>query len=160
MSEKPEWFQITEGNQKPLESVPKPKNRLVKFAVFAAPLVLIGAVAVGANEEFEDDEHAPAINTTLSTSTNSTGAVFSGNTSKTSSNSVATSVNSIKPASVGITNPAESNSNATSAGKVGVGVPMPTGKGGDDDREGRHDREGHAKNENHESGENSFGDDD
>ena len=160
MSEKPEWFQITEGDQKPLESVPKSKNRLVKFAVFTAPLVLIGAVALGANEEFEDDEHAPAIDTTLSTSTNSTDVVFSETNSKTSKTTLATSVNSIKPAAVGIANPDSPNSNATSAGKVGVGVPMPTGKGGDDDREGHHEREGHAKSENHESGEHSFGDDD
>ncbi len=49
MSEKPEWFKITEEDEKPIEKSSK-KGLLTVFSV-ALPLVIAGAVAVNANDE-------------------------------------------------------------------------------------------------------------
>jgi hypothetical protein len=152
MTEKPDWFKISEADQKPSELAPRPKNHLFRIAAVAVPLVLVGAIAVGANGEAEE-ENAPPIDTTLTTSSNTSttsGLTTATTSNKSSAGTVATSVQTKTSTVVGVANPASANSKN---GK-GFGVPMPTGKGGDDGREG------HIKSENHESGEHSFGDDD
>lgn len=140
MTETPEWFKITEGDQKPEEFAPKPKKHLFKVAAITAPLLIVGAVVFGATGEAEEDD-APAFNTTLSTSSNS----ITANTADT--NGVAPRlITNNSPSGVGVANPA-----AAPIGKPGVGVPMPSGEGereddddhgffgGDDDDDDDHD---------------------
>ena len=85
MSEKPEWFQITEGDEKP--EVKKSKKGFLKIAAVALPLVVVGAVAVGANGE-EDDapQFSPTITSNTSTS-NATAPTSATTISKSSVNS-------------------------------------------------------------------------
>ncbi len=140
MTEIPEWFKITEGDQKPAEFAPKPKKHLFKVAAITTPLLIVGAVVFGATGEAEEDD-APAFNTTLSTSSNS----ITANTADT--NGVAPRlITNNSPTGVGVANPA-----AAPIGKPGVGVPMPSGEGereddddhgffgGDDDDDDDHD---------------------
>jgi len=161
MSEKPEWFQITEDEQSTLEPKAEKRN-LFKILAVSLPLVIAGAVLVGATGEADDDENAPAINTTIpsSTSSNTSNASTESSNTDAGSNSAIVVSTITTSKSAGVSNPAAPNSNAPSVGKVGVGVPMPTGKGDDDGREGHREREGHKKSENHESGEHAFGGDD
>ena len=134
MSEKPEWFQITEGDEKP--EVKKSKRGFLKIAVVALPLVVVGAVAVGANGE-EDD--APQLSPTI-TSNASTG----NETAQASATTISkASVNSPKVST--ISNP-------------GIGIQPPKG-GGDDDHEGfeggehqRFDGDNHEVREHHREG--------
>lgn len=154
MTEIPEWFKITEGDQKPAEFAPKPKKHLFKVAAITAPLLIVGAVVFGATGEAEEDD-APAINTTLTTSSNSTTA----NTADT--NGIAPGVTSNNsPSGVGVANPTLPNSNTGG----GVGVPAPSGKseheegehgffGGDDDDDEHEGREHEGRERHHEGGE-------
>ena len=128
MSETPEWFKMTEGDQKPAEIAPKPKKHLFKVAAITAPLLIVGVVVFGATGEAEEEENAPAINTTLSTSSNS----ITANTADAKIVAQGATSNNT-PSGVGVANPA-----AAPIGKPGVGVPMPSGKGEreDDDNHG------------------------
>ena len=132
MTEIPEWFKMTEGDQKPAEIAPKPKKHLFKVAAITAPLLIVGAVVFGATGEAEEEENAPAFDTTLTTTSSSTTAIPASTTTQQSS-------------STGVANPA-----AAPIGKPGVGVPMPnaTGEPEDDDdehegRESHYDEDGH-----------------
>lgn len=142
MSETPEWFKMTEGDQKPAEIAPKPKKHLFKVAAITAPLLIVGAVVFGATGEAEEEENAPAFDTTLTTTSSSTTAIPASTTTQQSS-------------SAGVANPA-----SAPIAKPGVGVPMPNAKGeredgddhgffgGDDDdehegRERHHEEGGH-----------------
>lgn len=145
--EKPEWFKMTEGDQKPLEIAPKSKNHLFKVAAFTAPLLIVGAIAVGAIGEAEEEENAPAFDTTLTTTSSSTTAIPAVNNASQQSSTSNTS-----PKFVTVANSAAPTLNSGS--KVGVGVPMPTGKGGDDEQEG------HEKRDGHDDDDDDFGDDD
>ena len=130
MSEKPEWFEISEDGNEPnrpknrenREHGEKGKKNLYKFALLAAPLVLIGAVAGAASGE--DDDAKPAIDTTI-TSTNSGSA---------NNESVAPASTSTNNSAVGVANPASGSS--VKSAKKGVGVPKPSGKGEHEGREG------------------------
>ena len=143
MTEIPEWFKMTEGDQKPAEFAPKPKRNLFKVAAITAPLLIVGAVVFGATGEAEEEENAPAFDTTLTTTSSSTTAIPASTTTQQSS-------------STGVANPA-----AAPIGKPGVGVPMPSGKGeredddnhgffgGDDDDDEHEGRERHHEEGGH-----------
>ena len=145
MSEKPEWFQITEGDEKP--EVKKNKRGFLKIAAVALPLVVVGAVAVGANGE-EDD--APQFSPTITSNASTSNA-----TSQTSATTISkASVNSPKVST--ISNP--SNTSLAAPAKPGIGVQPPKG-GGDDDHEGfeggehqRFDGDNHEGREHHREG--------
>jgi hypothetical protein len=137
MSEKPEWFQITEGDEKP--EAKKSKRGFLKIAAVALPLVVVGAVAVGANGEEDDaSQFSPKITSNASTSnaTAQTGTTSIAKSSNTASNSPKVST---------ISNPS-------------TGVQPPKG-GGDDDHEGfeggenkRFDGDNHEGREHHREG--------
>jgi hypothetical protein len=138
MSEKPEWFKLTGEDQEPINNVGKTgKRNIFKIAAVAAPLILVGAVVVGAAGEADDDER-PAIDTTMPSAT----TVNSGSAQNETVAPASDKVNS-KPTPV-------------ASKKVGVGVPAPSAKGGDDDHEGffgddDHQRGEHENREGHES---------
>jgi hypothetical protein len=142
MSEKPEWFQITEGDEKP--EVKRSKRGFLKIAAVALPLVVVGAVAVGANGE-EDDapQFSPAITSNASTS-NATSQTSATTFSKASTTSPKIST---------ISNPSN-----TSPKNPSIGVQPPKG-GEDDDHEGfeggehqRFDGDNHEGREHHREG--------
>ncbi|MBU6263615.1 MAG: hypothetical protein KGM39_02435 [Actinomycetales bacterium] len=145
MSEKPEWFQITEGDEKP--EAKKSKRGFLKIAAVALPLVVVGAVAVGANGE---EDHVPKFSPTITSNTstsNLTSQASATTTSKVSINSTTVST---------ISNP--STTSPANPGKPGIGVQPPKG-GGDDDHEGfdggerkRFDGDNHEGRENHREG--------
>jgi hypothetical protein len=148
MSEKPEWFQITEGDEKP--EAKKSKRSFLKIAAVALPLVVVGAVAVGANGE-EDD--APQFSPTITSNASTNNA-----TSQTSATTISeASVNSPKIST--ISNPSKTSlANPASPAKPGIGVQPPKG-GGDDDHEGfeggehqRFDGDNHEGREHHREG--------
>jgi hypothetical protein len=136
MSEKPEWFQITEGDEKP--EAKQRKRGFLKIAAVALPLVVVGAVAVGANGE-EDDapQFSPTIN---SAAQNSTSTIAKSSNTATNSPKVST-----------ISNPsATAPANPSGPSNPGNGVQPPKG-GGNDDHEGFDGREPKKFNgENHE----------
>ena len=146
MSETPEWFKMTEGDQKPAEIAPKPKKHLFKVAAITAPLLIVGAVVFGATGEAEEEENAPAFDTTLTTTSSSTTAIPASTTTQQSS-------------SAGVANPA-----SAPIAKPGVGVPMPNAKGeredddnhgffgGDDDDDEHEGREHEGRERHHEEG--------
>jgi hypothetical protein len=146
MSEKPEWFEITEGDQKPAEI--KPKRSLLKIAAVALPLVVVGTFAVGANGEEDDAPNVPhSIESTNSSSSNA--STQNDNTSV--AESPKTSTPSTKVTAV--TNPITSTPE-----KPGIGVQPPKGDG-DDDHEGfeggehkRFDGDNHEGREHHREG--------
>ena len=141
MSEKPEWFQITEGDEKP--EVKKSKRSFLKITAVALPLVVVGAVAVGANGE-EDD--APQFSPTI-TSSNSTAQTNVTTISKASI---------ISPKVSTISNP--NTTSPVNPANPGIGV-QPPKNGGDDDHEGfeggenqRFDGDNHENREHHREG--------
>lgn len=145
MSEKPEWFQITEGDEKP--DVKKSKSGFLKIAAVALPLVVVGAVAVGANGE-EDDapQFSPTITANASTS-NATAQTSATTNTKASINSPKVST---------IANP--STTSPANPAKPGIGVQPPKG-GGENDHEGfeggerqRFDGDNHEGREHHREG--------
>ena len=151
MSEKPEWFQITESDEKP--EAKKSKRSFLKIAAVALPLVVVGAVAVGANGE-EDD--APQFSPTITSNASTSNAI-----SQTSATTISkASVNSPKISTISNpsnTSPANPASPANPS-KPGIGVQPPKG-GGDDDHEGfesgehqRFDGNNHEGRERHREG--------
>lgn len=70
MSEKPEWFEMTEGDQMPEPIRTSASKRFIKVAAFTAPLLLVGGAMVFADGHEEDER--PNIDTTISTSTTAT----------------------------------------------------------------------------------------
>ena len=148
MSEKPEWFQITEGDEKP--EVKKNKRGFLKIAAVALPFVVVGAVAVGANGE-EDD--APQFSPTITSNASTSNATLQ--TSATTLTKA--SVNSPKVST--ISNPSNTSPAApANPAKPGIGVQPPKG-GGDDDHEGfeggehqRFDGDNHEGREHHREG--------
>lgn len=148
MSEKPEWFQITEGDEKP--EAKKSKRGFLMIAAVALPLVVVGAVAVGANGE-EDDapQFSPKITSNVSTS---------NATAQTGTTSIAKSSNNPSKVST-ISNPSNgSPANPANPANPGIGVQPPKG-GGDDDHEGfdggehkRFDGDNHEGREHHREG--------
>jgi hypothetical protein len=129
MSEKPEWFKLTDEEQPPASANPKVGKRFAKVALLTVPLVLAGGAMVFADGE---DDDRPNIDTTM-TSTNSTSGVAamtssaneigsSGNTKSTGVSVKAEQV--IAPSTKAIANPGS---------QKGVGVPAPSGNKGDDD---------------------------
>jgi hypothetical protein len=151
MSEKPEWFELTSDEQGPAKNAGKSgKKNLIKLVAVAAPLILVGAVFVGANGE-ADDDHKPAINTTIPTATNTTTA--------TTVNSGSAKNETVAPASGKVI----STPTTSASAKGGVGVPAPSAKGGDDDHEGffggddNHQRGEHDGREGHHDGDRDHG---
>lgn len=133
MGEKPEWFQITDEEQKPaaVKEI-KAKRKFLKVAAIALPLVVVGAVAVGANGE-EDD--APQISTSSSISSETTAT-----TDKTVATT--TTATTASKSAVGVSNPS-----TTTPAKPGAGIQEPSKIGGDD-HEGFGDGD-HEGRENH-----------
>lgn len=123
MSEKPEWFQLTDGDQKPEPTTARASKRFVKVAAFTAPLLLVGGAMVFADGHDEDER--PKIDTTISTST-----------SQGSNNSESQSTPQIKKASTS-NNGVISNQaiNSPSSAPKSPGISAPSGNG-DDDHEG------------------------
>mgnify|MGYP003338170857 CR=1 FL=1 len=169
MSERPEWFELTEGDKRSNSNKQKPsRNIFIRALAIGVPLVIVGSAMVFAEGDESDD--APKMDTTIPTATtnssanspNSTTVVENASTSNRTSNATSKSTaktenisinsNSSKTTSnVGVANPATNNSG------TGVGVPKPSGRGGDDGgHEGRERRHG----EGHEGGEHEFGGDD
>lgn len=147
MSEKPEWFEMTEGDQKPEPIRTVASKRLIKIAAFTAPLLLVGGAMVFADGH--EEEERPNINTTIpSTASNATTS------SSASTNSVASKSISAQQSSDKTTTPISPNSPKAIPSK-GPGIQAPSGNG-DDDHEGfggeREHREG-GEREHHERGE-------
>ena len=156
MSEKPEWFEMASEDPMPSEPKLKSKKRIVKIALFTAPLLLVGGAMVFA--EGDDGDDAPNMDTaiptaTVASSTNSAAVVQNASTSNTTYNSQKSSTNAKSNSNFGVVNPATTNSG------TGVGVPKPTGRGDDEGREGHEGRE-RPHGEGHEGGEHEFGGDD
>jgi hypothetical protein len=139
MSEKPEWFEITEGDQKPNQSelprVKKSRNSRLKIALLAVPLLAVGTFAVAAHGG-EDD--APAL-PKLSAASNSTAVATTTpavvHTAKVSSTKKVKSI---------------SNTQSTAPSNPGVGIKAPSGNAenhnegfGDDNREHNDGHEHH-----------------
>ena len=150
MSEKPEWFEMAAEEKTPSQPGPKKIKRVAKIALLTVPLLLVGGAMVFAEGDESDD--APAMDTTIPTATVSSSTT---NTQANSSNSIkvtqATSKSAISKTVSDVANPATNNVPENPAN--GVGVPAPSGRGG----------EGHEGRErpHHESGEHEFaGDDD
>ena len=150
MSEKPEWFEMTEGEQKPAEVAAKSNKRLLKLALFTAPLVLVGGAMVFADGNGPDD--APNINTTIPSSTSS--AIAANTAISTSTKTVASkSITAKQSSDRSSTSIAPSSPNANPS--KGTGIQAPSGNG-DDGHEGfggeREHHEG-GEREHHEGGE-------
>ena len=140
MTERPEWFELA-GEDKSPES-PKPKRRLLKVALIAAPLILVGGAFVAAQGEGDD---APANASTLSNgSVNNSATVSSGSQQ---SETVAPAQNPVTkntlPAKskAGISDPNQSsglaNGPAANDPDHGAGLDRPK-RIGDDENEGFH----------------------
>jgi hypothetical protein len=130
MSEKPEWFQITEGDDKPAE--PKSKSSRLKIVAIALPLIVVGAFAVGANGD-EDDEVAPQISSsTMASTSNSDASSTSENTKKVTAAIVS---NPQKQNSMNVAKSVSAPA-STAPVKPGIGVPAPSINGKEDDHDG------------------------
>lgn len=124
MSEKPEWFQLTDGDQKPEPEAKRASKRFVKIAAFTAPLLLVGGAMVFADGEESDDR--PNINTTLSSGTGTTASVSSDEHPTESAPAV--QISNPKTAAVN----APSAASPSSIASKGPGIQAPSGQGGDD----------------------------
>ena len=87
MSDKPEWFELSESDQQPEAPRFKSNKRILKIALVTAPLLLVGGAIVFAAGEGDDDDR-PNIDTTISSTNNgsnqiSNSASSSGSTEKT-----------------------------------------------------------------------------
>jgi hypothetical protein len=102
MSEKPEWFQLTDGDQKPEPEARRASKRFVKIAAFTAPLLLVGGAMVFADGH--DEEEQPNIDTTISTST-STSTVSDATTNSNAVASKSTFANPSASKSAGVVAP-------------------------------------------------------
>ena len=151
MSNKPEWFELADEEPTPNDA-PKFKStkRMAKIALLTAPLLIIGGALVFAEGDESDD--APKMDTTIpsatvnsSTNTGQSNSATSVKVSQTSTKNLTANTSS------GVTDPA-ANLPATNNSKKGVGVPAPSGRGGEE-HEGR-------ERPHHEGGENEFGEDD
>lgn len=151
MSNKPEWFELADEEPTPNDA-PKFKStkRMAKIALLTAPLLIIGGALVFAEGDESDD--APKMDTTIPTATvNSSTNTSQSNTATSIKVSQASIKNVSASASGGVTSPATNNP-TTSNKATGVGVPAPSGRGGEE-HEGR-------ERPHHEGGENEFGEDD
>ena len=131
MSKKPEWFVLAEEEQiADTENKRKSKKLFAKIVILTAPLLLLGGALV-----FAEGDDAPKTNSTHKTAT-------VNRTSHSIQVSQASTRNISASTSGGVANPATSNSAA------GVGVPAPSGRGGEED-EGRerHERPHHEGGE-------------
>ena len=149
MSNKPEWFELADKEPTPNDA-PKFKStkRLAKIALLTAPLLIIGGALVFAEGDEGDD--APQVDTTIPTATvNSSATTTQSNSATVIKVSQASTKKVSTNTSSGVTNPATNNP------ATGVGVPAPSGRGGEE-HEGR---EGHER-PHHEGGEHEFGGDD
>ena len=119
MSEKPEWFELSDEEPKPQSDGvnKKSKKRFVKIALFTAPLLLIGGAMVFAEGGNENDD-VPAGVGTLSPATSTTDANSNSSNSSTLNGSTS------------------SNSSTGSKSVKGVGVPKPSGGGEHEGGEG------------------------
>ena len=161
MSNKPEWFELA-GEEPKLnspESAPtvkskvKSKKRFAKIALLTAPLLLVGGAMVFAEDDEGDD--APQVDTTIPTATvNSSTTTTQSNSATVIKVSQASTKKVSTNTSSGVTK-AETNNPASNNPATGVGVPAPSGRGG----EGHEGREGHER-PHHEGGEHEFGGDD
>ena len=151
MSEKPEWFELAGEEHAPEQPVIKSKKRLLKLAVFTAPLVLVGGAMVFADGNGPDD--APNINTSIpsaSASTTTANKATSTSTNTAASKSITAQQSSDK------TSAPTAPSAPSAAASKGLGVQPPSGKGGDDHEgfngEGEHhdggEREHHDRDHN------------
>jgi hypothetical protein len=86
MSEKPEWFEMTDGEKKPEIDEVKTNRRFIKVALFTAPLLLVGGAMVFADGH--DEEDRPNIDTTLSTSITGTTITSASNTQSNSDSNI------------------------------------------------------------------------
>ena len=151
MSNKPEWFELADEEPTPNDA-PKFKStkRMAKIALLTAPLLIIGGALVFAEGDESDD--APKMDTTIPTATLKSSTNTGQSNSATSVKvSQASTKNLTANTSSGVTDPA-ANLPATNNSKKGVGVPAPSGRGGEE-HEGR-------ERPHHEGGENEFGEDD
>jgi len=151
MSNKPEWFELADKEPTP-NGAPKFKStkRLAKIALLTAPLLIIGGALVFAEGDEGDD--APKMDTTIPTATvNSTTTANQSNASTSIKVSQASTKKVSTNTSSGVTK-AETNNPATNNPATGVGVPAPSGRGGEE-HEGR-------ERPHHEGGEHEFGGDD
>ena len=151
MSNKPEWFELADKEPTP-NGAPKFKStkRLAKIALLTAPLLIIGGALVFAEGDEGDD--APKMDTTIPTATvNSATTANQSNASTSIKVSQASSKNLTANTSGDVANPATNNPTTSKSG-TGVGVPAPSGRGGEE-HEGR-------ERPHHEGGEHEFGGDD
>ena len=134
MSEKPDWFKLTEEESSTELPSPKVSRRFAKLALLTVPLVLAGGAMVFA--EGEDDDR-PNIDTTITSTAIGSGEVSNSTTSNVSgkssnlnsaSNTVATE-QVIANSNKSVANPAP----AAPGAQKGAGVPAPSGNKGDDD---------------------------
>ena len=151
MSNKPEWFELAD-EEPTSNNAPKFKStkRMAKIALLTAPLLIIGGALVFAEGDESDD--APKMDTTIPTATvNSSTNTGQSNSATSVKVSQASTKNLTANTSSVVTDPA-ANLPATNNSKKGVGVPAPSGRGGEE-HEGR-------ERPHHEGGETEFGEDD
>lgn len=124
MSEKPEWFKITEGDQASTQNefpkVAKPRNGRFKVAVLAVPLLAVGAFAVAAHGGEDDAPALPKLSAISNSTSVATTTPAVTHTANFSSTKKVTRV---------------SSSLTKSPAKPGIGIQPPKG-GGDDGHEG------------------------
>ena len=151
MSNKPEWFELADEEPTSNDALKfKSTKRMAKIALLTAPLLIIGGALVFAEGDESDD--APKMDTTIPTATvNSSTNTGQSNTATSIKVSQASTKNVSASTSGGVTSPATNNP-TTSNKATGVGVPAPSGRGGEE-HEGR-------ERPHHEGGENEFGEDD
>ena len=107
MTEKPEWFELA-GEDSPQS--PKPKKRLVKVALIAAPLVLIGGAFVAAQGEGGDDAPSASVGSLSGGTVVSQGSAQNESLAPTNSNAMTTPTITAKVPSNTKTNFANPNS--------------------------------------------------
>ena len=138
MSEKPEWFKLTEGEENPEIATVNTGKRFAMLALFTLPLMLVGGAMVFANGDEGDDR--PNIDTTITSTVSTASTVANSEAPKHNANAV--KISTPTAAVVNATEIATPNANK------GAGVPAPSANRGDDDGEheglsdGREHRDG------------------
>lgn len=123
MSEKPEWFKLTEGDEKPEIAPVSSSKRFAKLALFTLPLMLVGGAMVFADGEEGDDR--PNIDTTITSTVSTASAVANSEAPKHNVNAVKIS----QPSTAVVSAPSVAAPNANK----GLGVPAPSANREDED---------------------------
>ena len=142
MSERPEWFELTEGDKRSNSNKQKPsRNIFIRALAIGVPLVIVGSAMVFAEGDSEAEEIPQSAVVQSTQSTTATAAADSQSDSNSLINSDNTSGNSSNDNSGNSVNSASAPKNPTFTdpnSNKGLGVPAPSGNREDsDEHEGR-----------------------